>query len=144
MTATDTAASSALIPGRLIRIVAILATGSLFAASIAASGITPHPALIIAMVALAVGCGYLPDTSIPLLACLLAVAVLMSGEVQMNVWLVCLPALLHATHLSAALGAVIPASARVERRAIVPSLRRFALAQVIALPVIVALGQFVI
>lgn len=74
----------------------------------------------------------------PLPTVFVVVAALVVLDAQVPLWVVVpVGGLLHAVHVGVAWCAVVPPGARVERRALLPSARRWALAQALCLPVAV-------
>lgn len=85
--------------------------------------------LVVGMVALPVS---------PLPTVFVVVAALVVLDAQVPLWVVVpVGGLLHAVHVGVAWCAVVPPGSRVERRALLPSARRWLLAQALCLPIAV-------
>lgn len=90
---------------------------------------SPAPALLVLLVALALATVAAPASHTPtalLAGCALAVLI---GADGVSAWTAAVVFGVHATHLLAALAAVVPWRSTVERSALRPSLDRFVLAQ---------------
>jgi hypothetical protein len=93
---------------------------------------------VVLLLVLVVGMLALPVSPLPTVFVVVAALVVLDAQVPL--WLVVpVGGLLHAVHVGVAWCAVVPPGGRVERAALVPSVRRWALAQVLCLPV--ALGS---
>lgn len=134
----------ALVSGRTLRLLLTVATALLFTAAVMGANLDIGMFRLLVIIGLVVGVSWAPDGPVPLIACGFAIITMFSGELTVNWWLVAVPTLLHAVHVLAALAAVVPARASVERAALAPSVRRFGLAQAIALPIVVTAGLFLV
>jgi hypothetical protein len=131
----DGHAPRAVVSGLQLRlVVGTLAVALLLVVSLGAGEDSLGP--VTGAVALAVAVGAVVSPTSPLPTVLALVVGLMALDAPLPAWLV-LPvgALLHAVHVGASWCAVVAPRAQVEGRVLLPSLRRWALTQLLLLPV---------
>lgn len=115
---------------------AVAAVGllSVLVVVVAAGGGGLRALAVLLLALLVAGMVVLPVSPLPTVFVVVAALVVLDGQVPL--WVVVpVGGLLHAVHVGVAWCAVVPPRARVERRALLPSVRRWALAQVLCLPV---------
>ncbi|MGH8773719.1 MAG: hypothetical protein ACRDWI_00600 [Jiangellaceae bacterium] len=114
---------------------AVLAVGGL-GTGVDVSG---SPLMLVGLLLAIAACLY-PDTGVVFLYCVVAVLLVVLSDVEVGLRLALAAALLHAVHVLAGLAAAVPVRARVEVEALAPSWRRWVLAQVAALPVVLVIA----
>lgn len=133
------AAAGRVVSGRDVRVVLGLASAGLLIAALAAAGYTIHPLVAVAVVGAAAVVAAFPASPAPAGACVVAVFVLLSGAGGFTAWLVVAASLLHTVHVVAGLAEIIPARARAEAGAVVPTARRWLRTQIGTVPVLIVL-----
>jgi len=140
--ATDSRTRRRAIGGRTLRLLLALATAGLFLSARAPAGISVdlvNVALLVVMCAATVA---LVATAFPTMVGVLAVMAAVWSGMGFSVWLVLTASLLYSMHLLAGLCEVIPATARIERGALRPSLIRWTQVQLATVPVLALLAAF--
>jgi hypothetical protein len=97
------------------------------------------PLSLVAGMVVVAGTALVPTTAAPTLGLLVIVGVVVDRSPPLAV-VVVLAGLLHAVHLSASWCAAVPPSARLPVVALVPTVRRWALSQVLAGPVVLGVA----
>lgn len=114
--------------------VAAVALVAVLVVVLAAGGGGLRALAVLLLALLVAGTVALPVSPLPTVFVVVAALVVLDGQVPL--WVVVpVGGLLHAVHVGIAWCAVVPPGSRVERRALLPSVRRWALAQALCLPV---------
>ncbi len=123
------------VSGLVLRaVVAALGLVAVLVVVLAAGGGGLRAVALLVLGVLVVGMVALPVSPLPTVFVVVAALVVLEGQVPL--WVVVpVGGLLHAVHVGVAWCAVVPPAARVERAALAPSVRRWALAQGLCLPV---------
>lgn len=144
MTAGDLRTTSRqAISGRTLRLLLAAATAGLILSARAPAGINVDPvnvALLLAVVTLTVR---LAASAVPTGVGVIAVMVAIWSGIGFSSWLVLTASLLYTVHLLAGLCEVIPATARIERGALRPSLIRWIQVQLATVPPLAVLVALV-
>jgi hypothetical protein len=133
-------AGGRVVSGRDVRAVLGLGSAALLLASLVGAGYQPHPLVIVALAVVAVVVAAFPASPAPAAACVVAVFLLLSGDIGFTVWFVVVAALLHSVHVLAGLAEIIPAGARAEAGALAPTGRRWLQTQAATVPILVVLA----
>lgn len=127
------------LPGHLVRLLLAAATAVLLLSAFG-GGLLATPlrlALVAGLVGLAAG---FPASPAPAVAAVVAVVAFAAVGPGIGVQLVVVASLLHTVHMLAGLAEAVPARAVVELPAVLPTLGRWARAQLLTVPVLVALA----
>ena len=133
------AASGRAVAGRDVRAFLGLASAALLLAAVAGAGYAVRPVVVLAVVVAAAVTATFPASPAPAGLCVVAVFVLLSGDIGFTVWLAVAASMLHTVHVLAGLAEIIPMRARAEVGALVPTARRWLRTQVVTVPVLVVL-----
>ncbi|HEU4541468.1 MAG TPA: hypothetical protein VFR23_10115 [Jiangellaceae bacterium] len=125
--------------GRDVRAVLAVTSAGLLLAALAGAGYTARPVVLLAVVGAAAVTAAFPASPAPAGLCVVAVFLLLSGDAGFTAWLVVAASLLHTVHVLAGLAEVIPARARAEVGALVPTVRRWLHTQLLTMPVLIVL-----
>lgn len=136
----NSAAGGRVISGRDVRALLGLGSAALLLAALVGSGYRPHPLVIAAFAVVAAVVAAFPASPAPAAACVVAVFLLLSGDIGFTVWFVVVAALLHSVHVLAGLAEIIPAGARAEAAAVAPTGRRWLQAQAATVPILIVLA----
>lgn len=130
------------ISGRTLRLLLAAAITGLILSARAPAGISVdllNVALLVAVVALTVR---LAASAVPTGVGVIAVMIAVWSGIGFSLWLVLTASMLYTVHLLAGLCEVIPASARIERGALRPSLVRWVQVQLATVPVLALIAAF--
>ncbi|HEX6326797.1 MAG TPA: hypothetical protein VFZ72_09515 [Jiangellaceae bacterium] len=136
----NSTAGGRVISGRDVRALLGLGSAALLLAALVGAGYRPHPPVIAALAVVAVVVAAFPASPAPAAACVVAVFLLLSGDIGFTVWFVVVAALLHSVHVLAGLAEIIPAGARAEAAAVAPTGRRWLQAQAATVPILIVLA----
>ena len=133
-------AGGRVVSGRDVRVLLGLGSAALLLTALVGAGYQPRPLVIVALAVAAVVVAAFPASPAPAAACVVAVFLLLSGDIGFTVWFVAVAALLHSVHVLAGLAEIIPAGARAEAGALAPTGRRWLQTQAATVPILVVLA----
>lgn len=133
-------AGGRVVSGRDVRAVLGIGSAALLLAALVGAGYQPHPLVIVALAVAAVVVAAFPASPAPAAACVVAVFLLLSGDIGFTVWFVVVAALLHSVHVLAGLAEIIPAGARAEAGALAPTGQRWLRTQAATVPILIVLA----
>ncbi|HEX6337012.1 MAG TPA: hypothetical protein VFZ85_08665 [Jiangellaceae bacterium] len=136
----NSTAGGRVVSGRDVRVLLGLGSAGLLLAALVGAGHRPHPLGIIALAVAAVVVAAFPASPAPAAVCVVAVLLLLSGDIGFTVWFVAVAALLHSVHVLAGLAEIVPARARAEAAALAPTGRRWLQVQAATVPILVVLA----
>lgn len=130
------------ISGRTLRLLLAVAIAGLILSAGAPAGIEVDPVNVLLLVVVVALTVRLAASAVPTGIGIIAVMIALWSGIGFSLWLVPTAALLYTVHLLAGLCEVIPASARIERGALRPSLVRWVQVQLATVPVLALLAAF--
>jgi hypothetical protein len=128
--------------GRTLRLLLALATAGLFLSARAPAGISLDLANVVLLIVVCSATAALAATALPTMVGVLAVMTAVWSGIGFSFWFVLTASLLYSMHLLAGLCEVVPATARIERGALRPSLVRWTQVQLATVPVLALLAAF--
>lgn len=130
------------IGGRTLRLLLAVATAGLILSARAPAGVEVDPVNVALLLAIVVLTVRLTASAVPTGVGIIAVMIALWSGIGFSLWLVPTASLLYTVHLLAGLCEIIPATARIERGALRPSLVRWVQVQLATVPLLAMLAVF--